>query len=139
MLAQPVQQRRGGTTVVECALVFSVLIVFLFGLIIAGLGIFRYQEVASLAREGARWASVRGTNYGATTGRAPATAADVYTNAIQPNLVILDPSQLSYSVTWNTDNRPGNTVTVRVSYQWIPEALLGGITLTSTSTMTVSY
>jgi hypothetical protein len=28
-----------------------------------------------------------------------------------------------------------NTVTVTVSYNWIPEAFLGGITLTSTSTV----
>jgi Flp pilus assembly protein TadG len=139
MPVQSVQQRRRGTTIVESALVFPVLILFLFGLIIGGLGIFRYQEVASLAREGARWASVRGTNYAAATARAPATAADVYNNAIKPNLVALDPNQLSYSVTWNTDNRPGNAVIVQVSYQWIPEAFLGGITLTSTSTMTVSY
>ena len=34
----------------------------------------------------------------------------------------------------------GNTVTVTVSYDWVPEALLGtGVTLSSTSVMPMSY
>src|SRR5215468_3378129 len=112
MLVQPVRQRRRATTIVESALVFPALILFLFGLVIGGLGVFRYQEVASLAREAARYASVRGTNYAAATGQAPATADTIYANAIKPNLVSLDPNQVSTNVTWNTDNRPGSTVSV---------------------------
>ena len=73
MLIQPVRQRRSATTIVECALVFPALMIFLFGLIIGGLGVFRYQEVASLAREGARYASVRGTDYSSATGKPAAT------------------------------------------------------------------
>jgi hypothetical protein len=111
----------------------------MMGLIIAGLGVFRYQQVASLAREAARYASVRGSKYQQVTGNPAATPQDIYNNVILPGSVALDPAQLSYNVTWNTDNRPGNTVTVQVTYQWIPEAFLGGITLGSSSTVTVSY
>jgi hypothetical protein len=32
-----------------------------------------------------------------------------------------------------------NTVSVTVSYPWIPEAFLGGVALTSTSVMPMSY
>ena len=137
MLASP--RRRRGTHVVECAVVFPVTFLLLFGLIIGALGVFRYQEVASLAREGSRYASVHGYQYQLTTGRPAATAADVFNNAIEPRAVILNPSQLSYSVTWNPDNRQGSTVTVKVNYQWVPEAFLGGLTLSSTSTTPISY
>lgn len=133
------QPRRRGTHVVECAVVFPVLFLLLLGLLVGGLGVFRYQEVASLAREGARYASVRGSKYQQVTGKPAATAPDVYNNAISPRAVILDPANLSYNVTWNPDNKQGSTVTVQVTYLWVPEAYLGGITLSSTSTMPVSY
>jgi Flp pilus assembly protein TadG len=125
--------------VVECAVVYPLVFLLLFGLVVGALGVFRYQEVASLAREGARYASVRGREYELRTGRPAATADDVFNNAISPRAVILTPSQLSSSVTWNPDNQRGSTVTVTVTYQWVPEAYLGGLTLSSTSTTPISY
>jgi len=64
----------------------------------------------------------------------------------------LDPSKLTYSVTWNQSNKPQetvivngnvtyvtNTVTVTVSYNWFPELyLVGPIVLTSTSSMPIT-
>ena len=137
MLRRP--SRRRAATLVECAMVCPVLFLFVFGLIIGGLGVFRYQEVASLAREGARYASVRGAKYEGVTGQPAATPAAIYDNAVKPRIVSLDPSQVTYQVSWNTDNRQGSMVIVRVDYQWVPEAFLGGITLSSTSTMPMSY
>lgn len=131
--------KREGVTVLECAVVFPLLIILVVGLIIAGVGVFRYQEVAALAREGARWASVRGQSYQFFTGKDPATPEDVYNNVIKPRSVALDQSRLKYSVTWDPDNRQKGTVTVRIDYQWIPEALLGGINLSSTARTIVSY
>jgi Flp pilus assembly protein TadG len=132
-------QKRQGVTVLECAVVFPLLIILVVGLIIAGVGVFRYQEVAALAREGARWASVRGQSYQFFTGKDPATPEDVYNNVIKPRSVALDQTRLKYSVTWDPDNRQKATVTVRIDYQWIPEALLGGINLSSTARTIVSY
>jgi Flp pilus assembly protein TadG len=123
----------------ECAFAYPILFLFVLGLIVGGLGIFRYQEVAMLAREGARYASVHGTQYAQITGHSPATAKDVYSNAILPKLVLLDTQQLTYTVTWNPDNQPGSTVSVTLKYNWIPEALLGSMTLTSTSVVQMSY
>lgn len=130
---------RRGTTIVECALVYPVTFFLLFGLLIGGMGVFRYQEMASLAREGARYAIVHGSQYQQVTGNPSATAADVYNNVLLPKMVSLDPAQLTYSVTWNPDKRQGSAVTVQLTYHWVPEALLGGIDLSSTSTMTMSY
>jgi Flp pilus assembly protein TadG len=130
---------RRGTTVVECAMVYPVTFLLLFGLIIGGLGVFRYQQVASLAREGARYASVHGAKYAQSTGRPAATPLTVYQQAILPRAVAFDPSRLTYNVTWSPDNRQGSDVTVQVTYAWVPEGYLGGITLSSTSTMRMSY
>lgn len=131
--------RRSGVATVELALVAPMLILLVFGLIIGGLGVFRYQETASLAREATRWASVRGATYQSATGKPAATAIDVYNNAILPNAVALDMSKLDFTVTWSPDNKQQSLVTVRITYHWIPEALLGGMDLTSTSTARISY
>jgi Flp pilus assembly protein TadG len=144
--------RRRGAVVLEGAIVMPVLFLLILGVIILGMGVFRYQEMAYLAREGARWASVHGTQYASDTGNAAATATDVYTKAIQPKMAVLDPAMFSYSVSWNTSNAPyhtttdglgntvkvANSVSVTVSYQWAPEAFFGRGTLTSTSSMPMS-
>jgi Flp pilus assembly protein TadG len=124
---------------VEFAFVAPVFFLFVVGLVVGGFGVFRYQQIASLAREGARYASVHGAKYQQVTGYPAATPQDIFNNVILPGSVALDPTQLSYNVTWNTDNRQGSTVTVQVTYQWVSEAFFGGITLGSSSTVTISY
>jgi Flp pilus assembly protein TadG len=140
MLYKRRPRQRYGTTAVEAAFVFPVFFLLLFGILVGGMGVFRFQEVASLAREGSRWASVHGTQYATDTGNAAASASDVYNNAILPKVVSLNNSSLTYSVTWSPNNQPGSNVTVTVSYQWLPEVyLVGPITLTSTSKVAMSY
>jgi Flp pilus assembly protein TadG len=146
------KHHRPAATVVEFAFVGSATFVILLGLLIGGLGIFRYQQVARLARDASRWASVHGTQYAQDTKNSAATPADVYNQVISPNEAGLDLSQLSYSVTWNSSNSPyhttvvngqqtkvANTVTVTITYQWIPEAILSGVTMSSTSVSVMSY
>ena len=142
--------RRGATTV-EFAVACPIAFFLLLATIVGSLGVFRYQQVAALAREGARWASVHGGQYAQETDNPAATPEDVYREAIQPLAVALNPARLSYEVTWDENNMPlsvdedyetprGNTVTVRVSYEWFPEAyLFGPLVLTSTSTEKMSY
>jgi Flp pilus assembly protein TadG len=142
---------RSGATMVEFAIVAPITFLLLLGLLIGGLGIFRYQQVARLSRDAARWASVHGTQYALDTKNPAATAHDVYNQAIVPNAAGLDLSKLTYSVTWNTSNSPyhaatvngqqvkvANTVTVSINYQWIPETFLGALNLSST-TVSVMY
>ena len=143
--------RRRGATAVEFAISCPIIFFFMFATIIGGLGVFRYQQTAELAREAARWASVHGGQYAEETGNSAATAQDIYTNAIQPGATTLDLSKLSYQVTWDKSNMPldastgfetpkGNTVSVTVTYQWFPEMyLIGPFSLTSTSTAQMIY
>ena len=149
-------QRRKGATMLENAIVLPIVVLLMIGLLVAGLGAFRSQQVATLAREGARYASVRGSMYASETGNAAATPDEIYTNAILPLAAGMDVSSLSYSVTWPKGNAPayadsastppgqpiGATVVVTVSYTWVPEAyssIFGGGTLTSTSIMPMHY
>jgi Flp pilus assembly protein TadG len=152
-MSRPVDYHRcRGTTAIEFAITCPIVFFFIFAIIVGGLGVFRYQQVASAAREGARWASVHGADYAEETKKPAATPADVYNQAILPLAVALDPNYLTYSVTWDKSNVPlevtggnyetpiGNTVTVTVTYQWFPELLLvGPFTLTSTSTAQMVY
>ena len=136
------QPPRSGATAVEAAVVLPVLLVFMLGLIVGGLGIFRYQEVAMLAREGSRWASVHGATYQSEAGLTSAvTADDVYKNAMKPLAVALDSTKLSYTVTYNPDKYPPmSTVTVTVTNKWFPEVYLAGpIILSCSSTRYMSY
>src|SRR5579864_3798202 len=99
-------QRRRGIVATESVVTVPVLLSLLLGTLVGGYGVFRYQQIALLAREGARYASVHGGQYQLETGNAAATPQDVYNNAIVPYVVNLDLSQLSYTVTWNANNMP---------------------------------
>jgi Flp pilus assembly protein TadG len=146
----PARVRHAALTL-ESLFVLPVLFFLLLAIVVGGYGVFRYQEMALLAREGSRYASVHGGQYQQETGNPAATPQDVYNNAILPYAANLDLTKLSYSVTWNTSNVPtsatsdyeqgtGNTVTVTVSYQWFPELfVVGPFTLTSTSTVAMAY
>jgi Flp pilus assembly protein TadG len=142
---------RAAATAVECAIILPVTFFLIFALIVGAMGVFRYQEVATLAREGARYGSTHGHQYrndaGLPQGTSADWSADIYNNAIAPQVVSLDPSQLTYQVSWpdvinqpgKPDNWPGSKVDVTVSYQWFPELyLVGPITLTSTSSMPIT-
>src|SRR5438874_7743818 len=84
MIRRSSPRQRLGALAVECAFVYPVTFFLLLGLVIGGMGIFRYQETAALARAGARYAATHGFQYrrdagenigspgsgAATTGRA---------------------------------------------------------------------
>jgi Flp pilus assembly protein TadG len=141
---------RRAASLVETALTFSAVMLLTLGVVVVALGVFAYQEVAGLAREGARWAAVHGAQYHQETGKPMATASSVYTNAIKPHMVGLDTSQLTYSVSWTnasevpiyddgSGNLVQNQVTVTVTYRWVPHAYLAPVTLRSTSVMPMQY
>jgi Flp pilus assembly protein TadG len=145
-------QQRRGAALVEFALVAPLVFLLLLGLIIGSFGVYRYLQVAALAREASRWAAVHGADYARENAQPLPTANDILQRVILPRAIGLDPRQLQCQVTWSTSPAPyrvevrnnevvavGNTVTVTVRYRWIPEAFLGGITLSSTSVSPMHY
>ncbi len=143
--------RPRGAAAIEFAFAGPIALFLVLATIVGALGTFRYQQVASLAREGARWASVHGADYAKETNNPAATPTDVWNKAVLPSAVSLDTTKLTCNVTWNSSNEPltvhqdvetpiGNTVTVTVTYVWFPERyLVGPITMTSTSTAQMIY
>jgi Flp pilus assembly protein TadG len=153
MTTHNLQQRRTGATTVETALVFPIaLFVFLF-LIVGGMGVFRYQQVACLAQEAARWTCVRGGEYQKDANQDSPTRDQILQQAVLPLAVGMDPSQISLQVEWvnqatgthqDWDSAPKdiksqtaqgdyvtNTVHVTITYTWSPGFLTGPITMTS--------
>ncbi len=168
MLLNRKRATRHAATAVEFAVVSSVTFLLLFGLIIGGMGVFYYQEVAHLAREGSRYASVHGGQYhldgvDQRTGVPQVDSSADVASCLQSKIVALDRSKLTVTATWSapsgsTPNNmpyyddtdpnlvpPGqnviyNYVTVTVSYQWTPLLYLAGpISLTSTSKVQMCY
>ncbi len=134
-----------------------------FAIILLGIAVSGYQQVAHTAREASRWASVHGAQYAKENNTTAATPQDVYTNAIAPYASGLQAEGVTYSVTWNTDANGNpiktptrtvpvvdpatglsknvavsNTVTVTITYTW-NTGMFGTIPVASTSVNTISY
>jgi hypothetical protein len=170
---------------VEAALVLPIVFFLLYAIMIGGLMVFKNQEVAYIARETARYASVHGAQY------AKVNAAKIAANTLpnvnkayltsyaQGKALTIPGSDLSVSVqmsvikpgtssgttptpetvawgnadtksnspysTWtnsstSTTELTNNLVIVTVTYTWNPGIyFLGSVTLSSTSTMPMSY
>lgn len=151
-MSRPAMRKpRRGAAAIEFAFASPIVFFLLLATMVGSQGVFRYHQVAALAREGSRWASVHGGQYEEETGNPAATAEDVFNSAILPSATTLKPEHLSYEVTWDQSNMPlqvtddvqtpfGNTVTVTVSYEWLPELyLIGPFNLSSSSTAQMQY
>lgn len=156
MLFRPSVRRRRGSVLVESAVIYPVVFLLLLGLMVGGMGVFYYQQMAWLAREGARYASVRGAQYGrdqaaAKTGKTSITDADLQTY-LRDMAVISDSENITVTTNWNTSREPtkvvgsdyenqvSNTVEVTVQYTWSPGFFFGGsYTMQSKSVMPISY
>jgi Flp pilus assembly protein TadG len=153
--------RRNGATAVETAIVISVLFFIVIGLIVGGMGVFRYQQVSCLSKEAARWASVRGGDYHKDTGLDSPTKQQIVEQAILTHSAGMDPAAISVNVEWidcgsntATDwdaatkdvhslNANGeyvsNSVRVTVTYSWSTGLFGSPSTYQSVCEMPMSY
>jgi Flp pilus assembly protein TadG len=157
-------RRRGsddrGATLVELALSSIILFSFVFGIMDMSLAIYGYHFISEAAREGTRYAIVRGSTAGGgtacasyTSGNCQATSAQVqqYVKSfsfpgISEGLMTVTPSWSAYPVgvactPSASCNNPGNLVTVLVQYQFpvnIPFVKHKTLTMNSTSAMVIS-
>jgi Flp pilus assembly protein TadG len=130
--------RRPGAALVEAALVIPLLFALLFVIICGAMLVITADEVAGVTREGARYASVRGSSYAFNTKQPAATPEDV-ANYVKGLGATLDPARLTCTVTWQGSNRPGQYVTVEVRYRWPGLGFFGAQEFVARSTMLVSY
>lgn len=135
MMLGPAGHGRRDSFMVEAALTAVPFLLLIFGIIEFGVVIRVYNFVAYAAREGTRYASVRGAESGV-----PASA-DQVSNFVKRQAVGLDSSTMTVATTWVPDNKRGSSVRVQVSYS-MPGVtgliLPGGIRVQSTS-QTVIY
>ncbi len=129
-------KHRRGTTILECALVYPVTMLLLIGTIVGGVGVFNYQQLQFLAREGSRYASVHGPTYASENGQSMATTSTVLTE-VQSLSVGLKGLNCT-NVTYSAATLPC-TVSVTLTYTWTPAGVFGVMTWNATSTMPVTY
>lgn len=142
-----------GSASVEFAVTASVLFLTLIGLMKICLAIYSYHYVSEAAREGARFAMVRGSACSGFTSACPAAAADVQTYVRNVGYSGIVSTNLTVTTTWaayptgspctpsSTCNNPGNLAKVKASYSFplsIPWGPTRTLTMTSTSEMVIS-
>jgi Flp pilus assembly protein TadG len=126
--------REEGATLVEMALCSSVLLSMVFGIIGLSMAFYAYDFVSNAAREGARWAIVRGSQSCSNTPNLTNCNATWFTASAAP------PTTWS-TCTSGTCNIPGNGVQVKVTYAvplGVPFVNVTTMTLGSTSFMVIS-
>jgi Flp pilus assembly protein TadG len=150
-----------GSAIMETALSMLVLLTVLFGLLELSLAAYSFHFASNAAREGARYAMVRGS----TAGGACATYNTTYCNASGTNIsdyvkslglpgISTASTAMTVSSAWSAFtggstcpaspapcNSPGNLVTVTVTYSFplsIPGIPAATIPMTSTSAMIIS-
>jgi Flp pilus assembly protein TadG len=144
-MMSPKQYRTGrrGAAALEAAVVYPVAMLLLVGTLVLGIGVFRYEQLQALAREGARYASVHGPTYASDQNSSYATNATVLTY-IETMTAGMQQNSLGCTVTWApnppTKSSP-SAVTVQLTYSWVPEAFFQAQagTMTASSTMPVTY
>jgi Flp pilus assembly protein TadG len=148
-----------GSTLVETAIVLAVTLTLLFGIIDFSRLLFSYETLANAAREGARWAIVRGATCAQSgeSGEAacPATAAEIASYVQTQSLAqfMTNPSSIVVTTTWQNETGcttftnsttaagPGCQVTLNAAYTFkflLPFLPKLTVPISSTSTMIVS-
>ena len=146
----------GGASLVEFALSVSLLVTFIFGVMAMCTALYSYHFIAEAAREGARYAMVRGsgcTAYSGFTSNCPiSTAAPIQTYVRSLALPGINANNLNVTAAYSAYpsgtctpsaacNNPGNQVQVTVSYQLpvkIPFVPAQALTMTSRSQMVIA-
>lgn len=149
-MRSPAKSERGAS-LPETAIVLTVLLAVIFGIIEFGRVMYTYAFVAQLARQGARWAIVRGAQCSALD-HCNASSSDIQNYVQSLNYGVAKSSNIAVTATWlqcppgSSGNQPGCVVSVNVRYPFsfmLPYMPKSGnsfmqITMNSTSEMVIS-
>lgn len=139
-----------GQAIVEFALVGSIALMLLFGIVEIGRAVYTYHLVSNAARIGSRYAIVRGATCSQTSpaGSCQATSASIqtYVRSVSPGI---DASQLTVATTYGTSSGCSDPkfqstlclVSVTASYKFtflVPLVSSAAVTMASTSKMVIS-
>jgi len=137
---------RKGSTIVEFGLSAAIFFSLLFGVMLMSLALYSYHYISEAAREGVRYAVVRGTNAPTYGGLTTATNATIQTYVRGIGFPGIKSSNITVTTSWSLDctswsttssgrNLPNDYVKVNVQYI-LPLAIpfLSSRTLTMNST-----
>ena len=149
--------RERGSSLPETAIVMAVLLVLMFGIIDFGRAIYTYGFVADLARQGSRWAVVRGSQSCTNSANrldscnflsnGPGNPVEVYVQSLSEGATVA--SNIHATPQWSCPssnptgalNAPGCVVQVTVTYRFnfvLPLLPRGTLPMSSTSQMVIS-
>jgi Flp pilus assembly protein TadG len=155
------QSSECGSAILETAFSLIILLTFLFGIIATCMMLYTYHFISEAAREGTRYAIVRGSTAGAGNCAAPGPATciaqggndagDIATYVKGLSFPGIDPGNMTVNSAWSAYvhgnscgtpcNSPGNLVTVTVTYNFpltIPFVPNRSYAMSSTSAMVIS-
>jgi Flp pilus assembly protein TadG len=140
-----------GSSMVEMALSIVVLLTVIFGVFEICLALYTYHFISDAAREGSRFAIVRGSTCQSPGYQCNATPAQIQTYVQGLGFPGINPSAMTVTTSWAayanstcitaTCNDPGNQVTVTVNYKFplaIPFIPSTNLSMSSTSSMVIS-
>ncbi len=141
------RKRERGNSLPETAIVLCVLLAVLFGIVDFGRATYTYAFVAQLARQGARWAIVRGSKC-VFLDHCNAGQSDIQAYVQSLSEGATNASSIAVTPSWNcpsgiSGHAPGCVVSVTVTYPFsfmllnMP-ANVGGYFMASTSQMVVA-
>ncbi len=139
-----VKKSERGAGLPETAIVMAGLLLFMFGVVDFGRALYTYSFVANIARQGARWAIVRGSQSCANSNNnltgCNAKQSDVVAYVRSLSNGATDPTQITVTPAWTAcGNAPGCVVSVQVAYPFkMLGPIAGTLNMSSTSQMVIS-
>lgn len=141
-----------GSSLLETALSSMILFSLVFGIIETSMALYAYHFTAEAAREGTRYAIVRGSSCSSSSFGCPAQASDVQNYVRSVAFPGINSAAITVMTAWPTTgascapssnpcNNSGNIVVVRVDYRFplsIPFLPSCTLNMTSTSEMVIS-
>lgn len=137
---------------VEMAISMVILLTIVFGIMKICLALYTYHYISEAAREGTRFAIVRGSACASPGYECDATSSQIQTYVKGLGYPGIDPSAMTVTSSWAGYpvsgtcvsagcNGPGDLVTVTVTYQFplsIPFVPSSTLNMSSTSSMVIS-
>jgi Flp pilus assembly protein TadG len=150
-----------GSAIVETAMSITILLTFLFGVMEGCFMLYSYHFISDAAREGTRYAIVRGSTAGTLNCTAPGPptciaqggndTGDIATYVKNIGFPGINPGNMTVNTVWSAYshgstcgtpcNSPGNLVTVTVTYNFpltVPFVPAHTFALSSSSAMVIS-
>ena len=117
-------EKRRAASVIEAVVVLPITLALVLGILIGGIGIARYQQVAYVARETARFASVHGGRYAKqnaaaiAAGTLPSVDAAYLVNFAKTKTGGLDTSSLKVAVSMTVVQPAATSATATETVDW---------------------